>query len=160
MGYPSPSTPHCGAPSSATDSVVTAATRPPANPRPPRHLSARARRLWRDLHEEYDLSLAASALLLGGLEMLDTAELARRQIASDGLLVAGRYATSPRAHPLAAVRRDALRTAERVFRALDLELSEDAGAQRPAGGRAAPGPMPMPSGRARLGLLAAVGEDQ
>ena len=113
-------------------------------PAAPRQLSAKGRRRWRELHAEYSLSLAASDLLGQALVALDLAEECQRQIARDGVLVPGRYEGVPRAHPLAAVQRDSVRTAERLFRALDLDLAEDPGsAGRRSSARPAASPTPL-----------------
>lgn len=92
------------------------------------------------------------------LEARDLHDEARAQIAQDGLLMASRYAGVPRAHPLVAVQRDAARTFERICRALDLQLAEDAGAGVPGrGGR--PAARAIRPGMQTPRLLAAVGDE-
>lgn len=90
--------------------------------------------MWQELHEEFLLNGAASRLLGKALVHLDRADRCDRQVAKEGELIAGRYASSPRAHPLAAMSRDAVRTAERLFARLELQLGEDT-AERPGARR-------------------------
>ena len=120
-------------------------------PPTPRGLSARSRRRWSELHDEFDLSLAASALLEEALLSLDLAAECRAHIARDGVLVPGRYDGVPRAHPMLAAHREAVRTAERIYARLGLNLADDAGTTAPA-----PVQRPRPGGPG----LRAVGDDE
>ena len=94
-------------------------------PAAPRGLSSRSRRLWVELHAEFELSATASRLLEEMLFALDLAASCRATIAAEGIAVPGRYAGVPRAHHLLPVARDATRTAERIAARLGLNLAED-----------------------------------
>jgi hypothetical protein len=74
-------------------------------PRPPKHLSAPARRLWRDTVEGYELERHHLELLERACRALDQAIDAEEILRRDGLVVDGRY--GPRAHPAVAIARDA-----------------------------------------------------
>ena len=68
-------------------------------PPPPRGLSPRSRKLWRDVTARYLMSPAELALFEGGLKLLDRADEARAIVDAEGLTVVDRYG-SPRGHPL------------------------------------------------------------
>ena len=90
----------------------------------PRHLSARSRRIWKAIVDDYDLDreMHSLAVLRLGLEAADRAEAARLQIRRDGLFVSDRYGCI-KAHPAERVAKDAAVICARMFR----ELSLDAG---------------------------------
>ena len=81
-------------------------------PRPPAGLSARSRRLWRDLLDANDFQRHELEVLARALEMADRADEMSKIIDRDGLLVEGK------AHPLIAARRDALLASARFWRQL------------------------------------------
>lgn len=87
---------------------------------PPKHLSARCRRLWRDLRASHHIEDAhALATLQLGLEALDRADDARRQIELEGAVVKDRF-DQLKAHPACAIERDARSAVLAAFRALKL----------------------------------------
>jgi P27 family predicted phage terminase small subunit len=90
----------------------------------PKHLSARSKRIYRSVVDDYDLAreLHALEVLRLGLEALDRAEEAREIIAREGMTYSNRFG-EPRAHPAVAVERDCRVQVARLFR----ELSLDAG---------------------------------
>jgi hypothetical protein len=137
-------------------------TSTPAVPPPPAGLSARGRKRWRELWEEYGFSLAAGDQLAQALVALDVAEECGRQIRKAGVLVEGRYAGVPRAHPLLAVQRDSVRTAERLYRALGLNMADEGhgvpGGRAPRAGVPRTPEVPAPPARG-AGLLRAVGDE-
>src|SRR5215813_15646664 len=90
-----------------------------------RGLSAKSRRLRRTLLEAYTFTVAEMAWLERALESHDLADQCAQIIAREGLLVDGR------AHPLLAVRRDALLAGARYWR--QLRFSEDPTPARRAG---------------------------
>ncbi len=57
----------------------------------------------------------------------DRVEAARKAIAEDGLFVEGRYAGSRRAHPAAAIERDARNALIRILTTLDLDPDIEGG---------------------------------
>jgi phage terminase small subunit len=77
------------------------------NPRPPVHLSAEAKRLWKTLTREYDISdSGGTSILKSGLEARDRSEGCRLRIDVEGLTIEDRFGTS-KPHPLLAAERDA-----------------------------------------------------
>jgi P27 family predicted phage terminase small subunit len=88
-------------------------------PRPPTHLSAAARRLWRATVEGYELERHHLELLERACRALDHAIEAEEIIRRDGLVVDGRYGV--RAHPAVAIARDARVAFARLLREIDLE---------------------------------------
>jgi hypothetical protein len=99
--------------------MVASTTATPA----PKHLSERSKRIWRAVVSDYDLrELHHLTVLRLGLEAVDRAELARLQIAKDGLFLPDRYG-GVKAHPAEKTARDSTVIAARCFR--ELALSED-----------------------------------
>lgn len=88
-------------------------------PRPPKHLSAPARRLWRETVESYELERHHLELLERACRSLDHAIEAEEIIRRDGLVVEGRYGV--RAHPAVGIVRDARTSFARLLREIDLE---------------------------------------
>lgn len=107
-------------------------------PRAPAHLSARSRKLWRRLVEDYGLDEEPHALevLRLALEAVDRAEEARSLLAREGLTVTDRFG-QVKAHPMCAVERDSAIRAARMFRELSLDgdVPSDARVPRVGGGR-------------------------
>jgi hypothetical protein len=64
----------------------------------PAGLSARAKKLWRDVLTVYELSAAEVELLRNALLALDTADAAATIVKREGVTVRDRYG-SPKAHP-------------------------------------------------------------
>ena len=56
----------------------------------PRYLSTKSRKLWRDIHAQYELEPEATELLRVGLENLDLADKARELLRTEGLVVSGK----------------------------------------------------------------------
>jgi P27 family predicted phage terminase small subunit len=98
-------------------------------PKPPKGLSAEARRLWRRLVEDYSIEDQAGELLLQtGLEAFDRMRLAQEQIKRDGQTSTDRFG-QVKAHPLLVVERDARSAMVQSLKALNLDLEplRDAG---------------------------------
>lgn len=66
--------------------------------RAPTHLSERAKRLWRAVTDEYELTSIDTELLLRACEAAARADEARQILDREGLTVPGRDA--PKAHPM------------------------------------------------------------
>lgn len=78
-----------------------------ASPDAPSGLSAGSVALWRRLHEEFDLTSAATLELLeSALRSRDVAEQARALLVAEGLTFRDKSG-QPKAHPAAAIQRDA-----------------------------------------------------
>lgn len=91
---------------------------------PPRHLSAEAKRLWRELFDEFVLDDAAgTALLRVAVEAFDRAQEARVMIKRDGPVLLDRF-DQKKAHPACAIERDARGQFMSAIRALKLEPEE------------------------------------
>ncbi len=82
--------------------------------RPPKHLSAPARRLWRETVEAYELERHHLELLERACRALDHAIEAEEILRRDGLVVEGRYGV--RAHPAVGIARDARIAFARLLR--------------------------------------------
>lgn len=88
---------------------------------PPKHLSTEARRWWRELQTAYGLVDEAGLLLLQtAMESFDLANRAAAQIEADGLIIRDRYTT--KAHPAAAILRDARAQMLQALKALNFDL--------------------------------------
>ncbi len=93
-------------------------------PRPPKHLSAGAKRMWRAIVAEWVLGPEALPLLQASLESWDLYQKARAQLAADGPTVkSGRGMI--RQHPAAKVANDALTQFRQAFRQLALQPPEE-----------------------------------
>ena len=104
-----------------------------ATPRPPLHLSPKARKLWRDILDVWDFSPAepaALAILATGLESFDRCAMARRTLEAEGLSVKDRFGV-PRVHPLCAVARDAEAAFRSAMRQLGIDKSPPEEQRRP-----------------------------
>jgi P27 family predicted phage terminase small subunit len=103
----------------------TAKTEKVKKPKPPVHLSAAAKAVWRSVAEDYDLASEPHALLVlsAGLEAHDRKEQARKELARDGLSVATESG-SLKSHPAIAVERDSRLAMVRCFRELSLDAGE------------------------------------
>jgi P27 family predicted phage terminase small subunit len=88
--------------------------------RPPAHLSASARALWRKLFLDYDLDDAGGLLLLqSACEAFDRLQGARRLLDAEGAVVTDRFGQK-RPHPAAALERDARSQMHAAMRLLRL----------------------------------------
>ena|SRR5437879_607300 len=91
-------------------------------PKPPKHLSAEAKKWWRKLCDEYDLSDSAAQLLLeNALSSFDRWQGARKILAREGAVVRDRFGQRV-AHVAVAIERDAKGMMVRAFKALNLDL--------------------------------------
>ena len=72
--------------------------------RPPKHLRAAGRALWRAVIAEFELNSAEAAVLARACEAADRAEDARLALDRDGVVVTGRYG-QPVAHPAVDIER-------------------------------------------------------
>ena len=93
-----------------------------AQVRAPSHLSSDARRWWRELQGEYQISDAAGLLLLQtACEAHDRMKAAAAAIAEDGQTLPDRFGqTKP--HPLLATERDARAAMLAALKKLNLDL--------------------------------------
>jgi hypothetical protein len=87
-------------------------------PKPPGHLSARAKRIWRSVLERYDLDPETLASLTMALDSYDLAHTARARIKRDGHVVEGRFGLRP--HPSFDVLKSSWSAWTAFVRALDL----------------------------------------
>lgn len=91
-------------------------------PKPPQHLSKKARAWWRQLQKEYDLKDATAQLLLeSALSAFDRWQLARETLAREGTFVRDRF-KQRQIHPGVAVERDAKNTMRAALRELHLDI--------------------------------------
>jgi len=86
---------------------------------PPKHLSTRSRRFWRDVLRDFDLEPSGLAILRVACEAMDRMDEARSLVTAEGLTVEGRL--GPRAHPALSIERDARLAMLRALRALGLD---------------------------------------
>lgn len=92
---------------------------------PPSHLKAEGRRMWERLMDDYDLDDAAGlALLQAACEAFQRAQEARVRLDKDGAVIEDRFGQL-KAHPMAAIERDARGQMIAALRALRL-APEDA----------------------------------
>jgi P27 family predicted phage terminase small subunit len=89
---------------------------------PPGHLSAEAKKIWKKLTEEYDISDAGGKeILRAGLEAFDRAQTARASIDKTGLMIKDRFgAVKP--HPLISCERDARAAYLQALKQLQLDV--------------------------------------
>ncbi len=105
-----------------------------SNLKPPRSLSAPAKKLWKKLTEEFDVSDAAGlAVLQAALEAFDRMKTARSVIRKEGLQVQDRF-KQWKAHPLATVERDARAQFLAGMKQLNLDTEPARSPGRPPGG--------------------------
>lgn len=110
-------------------------------PPPPRGLSTRARKLWRDVVEGYELSPAEAGVLEMACRCWDRAADAAVAIERDGLVVLDRYGT-PKSHPAADVELRARATFARLIAQLGVKLDSSSSSRRYG---AKPGPRAKPA---------------
>ena len=105
-------------------------------PRPavPAHLSARSKRLFRDITGRYGgrngLETHRLELLRMALEAIDRATDARIILERDGLMLEGR--SGPRLHPAANLERDSRLAAARLLREAGFDLPDPDAARPPS----------------------------
>ena len=99
--------------------------------RAPTHLSTEAKRWWRKLVDEFDITDEGGFLVLQtALEAFDRMRAASVAIATDGLTVVDRFGQA-KPHPLLSIERDARGQLLAGLKALNLDLEP----LRPAPGR-------------------------
>lgn len=104
-------------------------------PKPPEHLSVEAKKLWRQLHAEFDLPDTASLVLLeSALSAYDRWQSARKILAREGPTIKDRWGTT-KCHPCVAVERDAKATMRAALHELHLDLAPLEAVGRPPKGR-------------------------
>jgi len=88
----------------------------------PSHLTAEAKKIWREILDEYDVNDAAGLRILRvALEAFDRAQAARATIDKDGMTIKDKFdQTKP--HPLLAVERDSRAAFLAGLKALNLDL--------------------------------------
>lgn len=101
------------------DQPEAAPDEPPA-PEAPDHLSERSAAFWRGVVADYELDGHDLELLRRACETMDRADTAREAIDTDGLMVADRW-NQLKAHPAAAVERQATNLLRLLLRELDLD---------------------------------------
>ena len=100
-------------------------------PRPPLHLAAPGKRLWRRVQATYILQDWQLDILEAACTSCDRLEQARMAIYSDGLIVDGGK-IGPKANPAVAIERDARTSMLRALRELALSPDDVADSPRPA----------------------------
>lgn len=102
-------------------------------PKPPKHLSAEAKRWWKTIADSFEIEDDAGVLLLQtALESFDRMRQAQRVIAADGIVVLDRF-QQPRQHPATLVERDAKNMMLRALKALNLDIAPAGLPGRPPG---------------------------
>jgi P27 family predicted phage terminase small subunit len=88
----------------------------------PAHLSAEAKKIWREILAEYSIEDAAGLRIMRvSLEAYDRMQAARKKIDKQGLTVADRWGQL-RSHPLLPIERDSRAAFLAGLRALNLDL--------------------------------------
>jgi P27 family predicted phage terminase small subunit len=97
----------------------------------PKHLTARSKRIYRSVVDDYDLATEPHAreVLRLALEALDAADTARKIVEAEGMVYENRFG-EPRAHPAVAIERDGRLAVARLFRELSLDAGEYVGESR------------------------------
>ena len=86
----------------------------------PKHLSKRAKAIWRELVEERCDSVERQVLLQSALEDLDRVDALREQIAREGAMQTSERSGLSRAHPALKIEAEARRRFLAAWRTLDL----------------------------------------
>jgi P27 family predicted phage terminase small subunit len=93
--------------------------------KPPRNLTTEAKKLWRQLVEEFEISDAAGFLLLGQtLEAYDELRAAQAILKKDGPVIKDRWGRQKQ-HPAALCVRDARNLLLRSLKAFNLDIAPD-----------------------------------
>jgi P27 family predicted phage terminase small subunit len=88
----------------------------------PKHLSAEARKIWRSIVAEYEISdTAGLKILKTSLEAYDRMQKARESIDKYVMLVKDRF-DQPKAHPLLTIERDSRAAFLAGLKALNLDI--------------------------------------
>lgn len=93
-------------------------------PAPPSHLSADAKRLFRDVVKRYDLDAEELVSLRLACTAWDTAEKARRTLDREGQTITNRF-DEPRAHPALAVQKEAMASWVRLMQLLGIPADDE-----------------------------------
>jgi P27 family predicted phage terminase small subunit len=102
-------------------------------PAAPKHLSAEAKRLWRDLVEEYGVSDSAGlAILAAGLEAHDRMRQAQATLACDGATVKDRFGQT-QVHPAVRIERDSRSAWLAALKSMNFDLQPLGDVGRPPG---------------------------
>jgi len=92
------------------------------NSRAPGHLSKEAKRIWKEILEEYSISDAAGLRILRvALESFDRAQAARERIGQEGMTVTDKYGQT-KSHPLLPIERDSRAAFLAGLKALSLDI--------------------------------------
>lgn len=95
-----------------------------AKPQPPRTLGRDARRFWRAVLTEYELSPSELFLLEQAAEAYEHCCAAWRTLSTDGATVADRYG-SPKQHPAVATANQLAQLVARLLKQLGVELVDE-----------------------------------
>lgn len=105
-----------------------------ARPKPPKHLSAEARRWWRRVLAEYGIEDAAGLMILGqALEAYDRLREAQELIRRDGLIIATPATGAKHLHPAARVEKEARTLLLTAWKQLGLDIEPPGPIGRPPG---------------------------
>lgn len=93
---------------------------------PPKHLSRAAKRKWRKLQEEYSIVDGGGLLLLSTLmDAWDQAAAARNIMERDGFILENPSTGHKRAHPAAAILKEARQSMFKALSMLGLEAADE-----------------------------------
>ncbi|HWE52463.1 MAG TPA: phage terminase small subunit P27 family [Bryobacteraceae bacterium] len=88
--------------------------------KPPSHLTAAGRKLWKNIAAEIDLDAAAVLLLTTMCESLDRMNQAKRILKREGVVFRDRFGQR-KAHPACGIERDSAATMTRCWRLLGFD---------------------------------------
>jgi phage terminase small subunit len=97
--------------------------------KPPKHLSAASKRLWREIQESCAIDAAAGPVLVTMLEALDRRQMAGKEIKLTGAVLKDRFGML-KPNPWVAVERDATLIMQRSFRLLGFDQEPRGGANQ------------------------------
>jgi P27 family predicted phage terminase small subunit len=93
-----------------------------SSPKPPKSLSAEARRRWTSIRNEYDIVDPGGLLILdSGLEAFDRMRQAQRRLKREGLTTKDRFG-QVKAHPATVIERDSRAAMLAALKQLNLDL--------------------------------------
>lgn len=99
----------------------------------PKHLSLEAKRIWKELVEEYSIEDSAGLRILRvSLESFDRVQAARKAIDHDGMTITDKFG-QVKAHPLLSAERDSRAAFLAGLKALNLDLEPLRDIGRPGG---------------------------
>lgn len=99
-------------------------------PEPPEHLSEEAGQWWRDVARDYEFEAHHFRLLQAACEAWDRMQLARKEVAVNGITFKAANGDL-KANPAVAIERDARTAFARLVRELDLDAEGPADHRRP-----------------------------